>query len=224
LATVMPGSHTEFPESIRPESNHLNVIPKEIPSDWQVMGILEYYYFVDDPMWLIRRALLFVVGLLGMRFIVNHNRKSPAEVLGTNFRWVMLGIPYGVVVGLMSPHQLTGEELGITLGMTAFHVLAEQMFFIGFICRSLFKEFREPLIPVCLTAALFGIYHLSYWSIVNAPTRWMVLDVLQIGAFAGGAYAVLFWRSGGLLAPLLTHLLVNGVMMMNSYFRYHGEG
>jgi membrane protease YdiL (CAAX protease family) len=51
----------------------------------------------------------------------------------------------------------------------------------------------------------------------------MLLDVLQIGAFAGAAYAALFWRSGGMLASGLTHFLVNGVMMVNSYLRYRGQ-
>jgi hypothetical protein len=191
LATIVPGSHTEFPESIRPESNHLIEIPKAIPAEWQVMGILEYYYFAADPMWWIRRALLLVVGLLGMRFLVNRDRKSPVEPLATNFNWVFLGVPYGVLVGFLSPQQV--------------------------------KEFREPLIPIALTGALFGIYHLSYWSILNASTRQMLLDVLQIGAFAGAAYAALFWRSGGMLASGLTHFLVNGVMMVNSYLRYRGQ-
>jgi membrane protease YdiL (CAAX protease family) len=223
LATIVPGSYTEFPEAIRPESNHLVEVPKAIPSEWQVMGILEYYYFAADPMWWIRRVLLLAVGLLGMRFLVNRDGKSPVEPFAKNFNWVFLGIPYGVLVGFLSPHQLTGEALGITLGMTAFHVFAEQAFFIGFICRALFKEFREPLIPIALTAALFGVYHLSYWSILNASTRQMLLDVLQIGAFAGGAYATLLWRSGGMLAPGLAHFLINGVMMVSSYMRYRGQ-
>jgi len=43
---------------------------------------------------------------------------------------------------------------------------------------------------------------------------------LQIGAFAGGAYAALAWRSGGLLAPLFAHLAVNVTMMLRAYVMF----
>ena len=221
LANFVGGSVTEFPEAIRPAANHLIDVPKEIPQDSQVFGILEYYYFVTDPMWWIRRSLLLIVGLLGMRFVANRDGKHPVEVVGTNMNWIFLALPYGLLVGFLSPTQMTAHGLGVTLAMTLFHVVAEQVFFIGFIARTLFKEFREPGIPLGLTAFLFGLYHVSYWSILNEPTRFLILDTLQIGAFAGGAYAALLWRSGGLLAPAVAHLVVNGIMMINSHLRFH---
>jgi membrane protease YdiL (CAAX protease family) len=224
LANFVGTDLTEFPESIRPESNHLIEIPKEIPQDWRVFGILEYYYFATDPMWWARRALLLVAGLLGMRFLVNRDRKSPVSIVGENMNWVFLALPYGLLVGFLSPVQVTAEALGLTLAMTLFHCLAEQIFFIGFLSRALLKEFREPGIGLGITALLFGLYHVSYWSILHEPTRLLILDTLQIGAFAGGAYAALYWRSGGMLAPFLAHVTVNSVMMVNSYMRYHQGG
>ena len=57
---------------------------------------------------------------------------------------------------------------------------------------------------------------------MQADPSTMLMGVAQIGAFAGGAYAALWYFSGGLFAPMLAHLLINGTMMFRTVQQYAG--
>lgn len=224
MANVMESTVTEWPEFVLPKDNHLLKIPREIPLEKRVFGVLEYYYLLDDTMWWSRRIGLLVVGLLATFVLLrktDNNRNTPLQLVGTQPVWIAAAVPYGMLVGFMSPTNQTGHGLGTTLGMTALHVAAEQIFFVWFLTRSLLRQFTEKWLAVGAVAAAFGLYHLTYFAIYSEPTRWMMLDVCQIGVFAGGAYAALHLMSGGIAAPLVAHLLVNGLMMLRTYLAYH---
>jgi len=97
--------------------------------------------------------------------------------------------------------------MGPLVGMSAFHALAEQVFFIWFVGYGLLKAMKDqPAGAIALTALIYGAYQLSYYAILNSPGQTMMMDVARIGAFVGGAGALLLWRSGGLLAPLFAQL------------------
>ena len=100
--------------------------------------------------------------------------------------------------------------------MTFVHVLAEQLFFFGFIGRMLTKSLDSPALAVGLTAVIFGAHQLTYYSTLQRETTLMFQGIAQMAAFAGGAYALLWWASGGLLAPFIAHFLINGLMMFRA--------
>ena len=103
----------------------------------------------------------------------------------------------------------TTSSLGTLAGMSAYHVLAEQVFFIWFIGYGLLKAMEhQPGGAVAITAGLYTAYQLTYFAILNSPGQMMVLDVARIGAFVGGASALFLWRSGGVVAPFLAHLSI----------------
>ena len=186
-----------------------------IPLDKQVLGNVEGYYLVDDSWFWIRRAVLLFLGLIGILFI---SRESLTEipVAGKNPGWIMAALPYGLVVGLISPTLATPTTLGPIIGMTFFHVFAEQVFFIWFLGRTLIKAFSNPLAGAALTALLFGLYQISFCSTLALSGVDLFMGVLQVACFAGGAYVLLLFKSGGVLAPFIAHLVINVVMMISS--------
>ncbi len=190
-----------------------------VPKDKQVMGNVEYHFMLEDAWWWIRRALLLVLGIIGIAFV---SRQRDVDILGESVSWAFLGIPYGILIGFLSYPPPTPTEMGPVLGMTAFHVVAEQIFFFGFVGRALLEEFEEPLPAVSLTALLFGLYHLTFFATLTLPAVQMVQQVLMVSAFAGGAYAALLWRSGGIVAPLMCHLAVNATFMVRSVLTQAG--
>lgn len=190
---------------------------RKVPPELQVMGNLEYFYVPQDTWWWGRRAILLVVGLLGI-LLINRESLGSLRIGGERVSWAMAAIPYGAVVGFLSPKLSLPTELGTLLGMTLFHVLAEQLFFIAFLGRGLLKKVENPILGIGIVAVLFGAYHATYFAILQSPGDVMIQSLLQISVFAGGAYAFLLWRSGGLLAPFLAHLLVNGTMMIRTIF------
>ena len=194
-------------------------VSDDVPADQQVMGNVEFHYLVDDAFWWIRRGLLLVLGVLGVLFV---SRQRDVKILGARPVWIAVGIPYGVMVGFLSAGPPTPTPLGPLLGMTAFHVVAEQAFFFVFLGRALIKEMEEPLNGVGVTALIFGLYHLTFFATLALPGPQMIQGVLMVGAFAGGAYGMLLWRSGGILAPLLCHLAVNVTFMVRSVLAQAG--
>ena len=186
-----------------------------IPKDKQFLGSVESYYLVDDSWFWLRRILLLVLGILGILFVSKEGLKDIA-VLGEKGGLALLAIPYGIIVGFLSPIPLTPTPLGPALGMVTLHVVAEQAFFFVFVGRALLKDAENPAMNAGLAALLFGLYQLSFYSVSQAHMGVMLLGVVQMTAFAGGAYALLLWRSGGILAPMTAHLVINAVMIIRA--------
>ena len=178
---------------------------RKIPAAQQVMGNVEYYYLTSDSWWWARRVILLLVGIIG---IVAINRRKFGELPygAAKPSWALAAIPYGAAVGFLSGMEST-TGLGGLLGMAAFHVLAEQVFFIWFVGYGLLKAMEgQEVGAVALTTGLYAAYQLTFFSILNSPGQLMMLDVARIGAFIGGASMLFMWRSGGFLAAFLAQL------------------
>lgn len=187
----------------------------DIPLNEQVLGNVEGYYLVDDSWYWIRRGVLLFLGLIGILFI-NRESFTDIPIAGKQPGWVMAALPYGLLVGLVGPAIVTPTALGPLLGMALFHVFAEQVFFIWFLARALLKGFSNPLVGAALTALLFGLYQLSFASTLTLGGFDLVMGVMQVACFAGGAYVLLLFKSGGILAPFIAHLTVTAAMMVSS--------
>jgi len=191
-------------------------IKPEVPVEDQVMGNVESYWVADDMWFWTRRAILLFGGLLGIVLI---SRKKLTEVgwVGDGAGLAFLGLLYGVVVGFLSPAQMSPTSLWIVLGMSLAHVLAEQIFFFGFVGKGLLQRMDSPAVAIVVTALLYGAHQLTFFSTVNMESMaGLMVGVTQVTAFAGGAYAFLLSRTDGILASTLTHMTVMTVMMVNS--------
>ncbi len=216
VSNMLSGGVSVWPDGLIDPNNHLLATLRDVPPALRVVGNLEHYYDAQDVWWWSRRGVLLVAGLLGMAFIV---RERP-KLAGPGAALALVGLLYGVGIGFLSPTPRQLSPIEITLGMTVFHVIAEQVFFVGFLFRALNKEWRDGLKALAVTALCFGLYYSSFVSIWSQHGGQIIVDCLQIGAFAGGAYAALAWRSGGLLAPLFAHLAVNVTMMLRAYVMF----
>ncbi|MFN3199046.1 MAG: type II CAAX prenyl endopeptidase Rce1 family protein [Bradymonadia bacterium] len=183
------------------------------PQDLRKLGNQEYYYVISDIWWWIRRLVLIGVGVLGLRWL--NNKKAGPEVLGEDLKWIGVAAVYGLAVGFFTPIQQVAGGATVLL-MTLIHVTAEQLFFMGFIYTALSRALKRPEMAVLITGLLFGLYHMSFMSILRGDIFQILIEVTQIAGFAGMAYAALAWRSGGLVAPFVAHLAVNMTMMIST--------
>lgn len=201
-ANLLPGGSVNHPISGEPW-----------PDELQRLGNSEYFYVFGDIWWWARRLVLAVAGVLGLRWLAGKGH-TPA-ILGEQHLWLVGALVYGGVVGFFSPiQQLAGG--GAVLLMTFVHVAAEQLFFIGFIHTALSRALKRPELAVVVTGLLFGLYHLSYMSILAGGALQILVEVVQIAGFAGMAYAALAWRYQAVGAAFLAHLVVNMTMMFLS--------
>ena len=67
-------------------------------------------------------------------------------------------------MGYFSPVQRVEEIGAIVLGMTLFHVLAEEIFFRGLVFDGIREKVEDIKITIVLSALIFGFYHLTYWN------------------------------------------------------------
>lgn len=178
----------------------------------RTLGNIEYFWLSDDLFWWGRRIGLFVLAMLGI-FLVGLKR-SDLAIAGKNPGWIMAALPYGLVLGLFSSAPLSSTSTGLLLAMCFVHVLAEQAFFIWFIGRGLSKHLKHPLAAVGLVVVFYALYQLSFYAIWHEPVSLKVQEIPRIGAFVGGAAGLFMWRSGGLLAPFVMHLVFMAVTFL----------
>lgn len=190
---------------------------RKVPVKLQKLGNGEFYHMARDGFWWGRRGVLLLVAIL-LLLTVGRRMEFEQGIFGTTQMWIGVAFPYGLAVGVLSGVIQVHSGVGMLAAMAIVHVVAEQAFFSAFVNRALLKGISNPFIAIAVAGVLFGIYHVSYFAIFHQPVGDMAMDVLRIGAFAGAAYALLLWKSGGLVAPFIAHLLVSGTMLVRSGF------
>lgn len=201
-ANLIPGGGTHEPMANTPW-----------PEDLRRLGNMEYFYVFGDPWWWIRRVVIGAAGVLGLRWL--HGKGMAPKVIGEDHRWLAGALIYGLAVGYFTPVQQIAGGIGALL-MTFVHVAAEQAFFIGFLHTALSRGLKRPEAAVAGVAAMFGLYQLTYMATFRGDPLQVLIEVLQIGLFAGGAYAALAWRYGAMGGSILAHLVVNTTMMIHA--------
>ena len=83
----------------------------DIPKAKQVMGNIESYLIPEDKWFWARRAILFVMGIIGVLAIARR-RLSDIRLIEKGYSWLLFGTLYGIIVGLLSPLPLTPTDLG----------------------------------------------------------------------------------------------------------------
>ena len=185
------------------------------------LGAREYFYDGQDIFFYARRVLLIVAGLLGIKVVTQASFLDIFKELGWKLetKLASLALLWGLMAGYFSPSQRVTGGIAVVIGLTLLHVLAEEIFFRGFITRA-FWESLDPGPAIVGSGFVYGLYHLTYYSFwaessLKAGLYWCAL----IGMFAGIPYAFFYQRSKSILPPLICHTAVNGVMMFFSLMR-----
>ncbi|MGB0646633.1 MAG: hypothetical protein ACPGQS_05615, partial [Bradymonadia bacterium] len=117
---------------------------KTIPQSKRVWGNVEYYHLADDSWFMTRRALLLVMGIVGILIFVR-GRKEYLFPESANYGYAVIALPYGLIVGFLSYAPETITPLTGLLVMGLCTALAEHVFFFGFLGRSLLIQMESRL-------------------------------------------------------------------------------
>ncbi len=181
------------------------------------MGEGEYVYDPNNQFWWTRRILLLLLGV-GLSMVILKDEKLDLTDFLPVPKWMVAAVGWGLFAGYMSPWQNVTSSMFVVLGMTFFHVLAEEAFFRAFLARSLARAMGGLIAPTTLGAFLFGFYHLTYYEVSTNSSivvGWSWVGMIALGA--GIPYQILYYYSRSLTVPFVCHLLVNGTMMFLSY-------
>ena len=97
----------------------------------------------------------------------------------------------------VAPYLVDGAKKGDLILVSAFSGVGEEAFFRGAL---------QPVLGLVLTSLLFGALH------VGPDRRYLVWTFFSVGA--GFLFGSLYEWTGGLLAPMVAHVLHNAAMLL----------
>jgi tetratricopeptide (TPR) repeat protein len=184
-----------------------------IPADQRVWGNVEYYHLEDDSWFLVRRVLLLAFGLIGIALFLRKNKDWLVPREGS-YGYLGIVIPYGLIVGFLSYVPSNSTELSTLLGMGLLTVVAEQVFFFGFLGRAFLTRLDSKAAAVSLTILLFAVYQYTFFANLSVSVSQSAVTVLQTTLFVAGACGWALYRSKTLLTPLVLHVSIQVVLML----------
>ena len=102
--------------------------------------------------------------------------------------------------------------LGLALFYSVLHSFMEEYYWRGFVFAEL-KESIAPPFAIALSSVAFMAHHVILLWLYFRSTWWLI-PLFSAGVAAGGAlWAWLYRRSGSLLGPWLSHMIVDAVLM-----------
>jgi Flp pilus assembly protein TadD len=222
LSNYAPALESEWPDRTAPAVHEEMLADRQnrdavytIPAELQVMGVLEYYYLPQDAWFWGRRILLLLCGVVGV-LAIRKEAFGDQPFVASNGLVLFFAVPFGILSGFLSYHAGSPTALAPLIGMAVLHVLAEQVFFVWFIARTLLKEMEEKLIACVIAGLLYGLYQLSFTALFNEPFLTSMRFSLQMGAAGGLAYAVMVWQNGGYLSAFLAQLAAVLTMLIRA--------
>ena len=184
-----------------------------IPADQRVWGNVEYYHLDDDSWFLVRRMLLLVFGLLGIVMFLRKNKDWLVPGEGS-YGYLAIVIPYGLIVGFLSYAPSNSTELTTLMLMGCLTVVAEQVFFFGFLGRAFLTRLDSKSAAVAFTILAFAAYQYTFFANLTVSVSQSAVTVLQTTLFVAGACGWALYRSRTLLTPLVLHLSIQVVLML----------
>ncbi|MEZ4271377.1 MAG: CPBP family intramembrane glutamic endopeptidase [Myxococcota bacterium] len=184
------------------------------------LGKVEYFYSGTDWFFYLRRGLLLLGGLIGLRMVSTTGLADAFAALGWRVGWkpLALAVGWGLILGYLSPPQRVTGSVAIVLSLTALHVFSEELFFRGFITRALIGSLGDWGAAV-IGGLIFGLYHMTFYSFWHeSPPMVALYWSALIGIFAGIPYSLLQVRTKSILPPLACHFTTNATMMLLSIF------
>jgi len=108
---------------------------------------------------------------------------------------VQFGLAHGTWIDIVA------IAAGTFLGGLWVIALSEELFFRGVIERALLNQWSSPLPAILISALIFGSAHLWFHAFPNWKRA-------CTAAVLGIACGVVYWRSGSVRAPMVTHAMV----------------
>lgn len=144
---------------------------------------------------------------VGYHFAMNW-RECRTALVGL-LLFLAIGLPFGLASGFLA----LGSRLdplsasGLAVGLILITGIPEELLFRGIIQNLLSKTLGNNALALLLASFLFGLAHLN-----NADWRLWVLATL-----AGGSYGWVYLKTRTILAPALTHAVVDA--LWSTYLR-----
>jgi membrane protease YdiL (CAAX protease family) len=165
------------------------------------LGPPESRHEPSSPLLYVRRFIMIIVAAASLRL----TRKENLSALGLriSFTWVVISLLVGIPMGFGNRGGFDPTE-PVAIILALFHTFATELFFRGYLFKTLSASMKGAIIPILLSSLCYGLFYLTTGDIWPRP--FLVKTVLVILFSAVGAvYAYAYKRSGSFLVPWMMH-------------------
>jgi membrane protease YdiL (CAAX protease family) len=93
-----------------------------------------------------------------------------------------------------------------TLPLALLHTFSMELFFRGFLLKTLADSMERFWIPLFIAAILYALYYLTMWSVWTQPFLAQVMFMLRF-IFVGVLFGYAYRKSGSLTVNWMMHIL-----------------
>lgn len=132
-------------------------------------------------------------------------RKENLSALGLriSFTWVVISLLVGIPMGFGNRGGFDPTE-PVAIILALFHTFATELFFRGYLFKTLSASMKGAIIPILLSSLCYGLFYLTTGDIWPRPFLVKTLLVILFSA-VGAVYAYAYKRSGSFLVPWMMH-------------------
>lgn len=176
------------------------------------LGKAESIHDPSSSLLYLRRGLMVIAALAIPWF----TKRQPLSAFGwkLSVKWLFISVGVGILVGLGNKGGFNPKE-PIAIILALFHTFATELFFRGYIFKTLETWLKGLWSPLLLSSLLYGLSYLTVYPIWHQSLTGKVAFVLLFTAL-GILFAYGYKKSGSFLVPWMIHFF--GVLKYGSLF------
>src|SRR5262245_59584256 len=146
-------------------------------------------------------------------------RPIVVEVVTIESPAMFAALALGLLIGLNTPLSISKTALTPLALMIFAQVIAEEIFFRGYIGRLLIRGMIGSVTPAVLSATIYALYQLTYFAVWHGGAGGVSTSYrVVVAAISGAIYALLHEKSESMSAPLVAHFTAAGAMVVGSMY------
>ena len=170
---------------------------------------------IHDPSSLLlygRRGLMVIFAIAIPWF----TRKQTPSALGWELpvKWIFISLAVGLFMGFTNPGGFNPQD-PIAVSLALFHTFATELFFRGYLFKTLDQSIKGLWIPLLLSSFFYGLFYLTSWPIWAKPLIGKMAFVVLF-TLVGMPFAYGYKKSGSFFIPWMMHFF--GVLKYKTLF------
>ena len=176
------------------------------------LGKAESIHDPSSSLLYLRRGLMVIAALAIPWF----TKRQPLSAFGwkLSLKWVFISVGVGILVGLGNKGGFNPKE-PVAIALALFHTFATEIFFRGYIFKSLETWLKGSWSPIFLSSLLYGLSYLTVYPIWHQSLAGNIAFVFLFTAL-GVLFAYSYKKSGSFFVPWMIHFF--GVLKYGSLF------
>lgn len=165
------------------------------------LGAPESRHEPFSPLLYVRRFIMIIVAAASLRL----NRRENLSALGLriSFTWIAISLLAGIAMGFSNPGGFDPTQFSAIV-LALFHTFATELFFRGYLFKTLSASMKGAFIPILLSSLCYGLFYLTTAPIWAQSFVAKILFVLLF-SLVGAIFAFAYKKSGSFLVPWMMH-------------------